>query len=94
MNLMLTCSLRFAEIEGRAAMTQSLDDDFSCIIAPQHALEAAILHGPVRGLFLDTSHKNKNSLKAPLTMVSTLGDTHRMTPGKSYANSQARQLTI
>ncbi|KAK4690094.1 hypothetical protein P7C73_g9, partial [Tremellales sp. Uapishka_1] len=57
-----------------------LDQDIKCIIAPPFALESALLFAIDRGLFMDSSWRNKNAFKCPLTIVSTLNDYGRMVP--------------
>jgi len=54
----------------------------SCIIAPPHALDNAILWGHANGLFMDSSWRNKNAHKAPMTVLATHDDYHRMVPSE------------
>jgi hypothetical protein len=51
------------------------------IIAPQHSLESAIIHSAFHGLYMDSTHKNQNALRAPLTMLTILNEFHHMVPG-------------
>lgn len=52
----------------------------SCIIAPAYALDNAILYGHTNGLFMDSSWRNKNAHRAPMTVLATHDDLHRMVP--------------
>lgn len=52
----------------------------SCIIAPPHAIDNAILYGHCNGLFMDSSWRNKNAHRAPMTVLATHDDLHRMVP--------------
>ena len=58
----------------------------SCIIAPKYGLDNAILWGHANGLFMDSSWRNKNAHKAPMTVLATHDDHHRMVPSELFPN--------
>lgn len=60
------------------------DNRLSCIIAPPHALMMAILNGTEYGLAMDSSWRNKNAFRCPVTMLTTLTPHHHMTPGTCF----------
>lgn len=52
-----------------------------CVIAPEFGLDMAILYSMDNGLGMDTSWRNKNAHRAPMTVVSTVNAAGRMLPG-------------
>lgn len=46
------------------------------------ALQNLILFGEDHGCGLDSSHRNKNELRAPVTLLTTLNDAKHMVPGE------------
>lgn len=59
----------------------STQSHFGCVVATAFALETAILYSTIRGLYMDSSWRNKNALRCPVTIISTLNDHHHMIPG-------------
>lgn len=55
-------------------------EPISCIISPPHALDNAIMYGFVNGIYMDSSWRNKNAHRAPMTVLATHDDLHRMVP--------------
>lgn len=53
-----------------------------CVVATPFSLETAILFSLKRGLYMDSSWRNKNALRCPVTIISTLNDHHHMVPGE------------
>ncbi|GFZ52473.1 hypothetical protein JCM24511_10246, partial [Saitozyma sp. JCM 24511] len=51
-----------------------------CVISPPFGLETAIRHSMERGLYMDSSWRNKNAQKCPVTIVATINQYHRMIP--------------
>ena len=54
-------------------------------------LETAILFSTTRGLYMDSSWRNKNALRCPVTIISTLDDYHHMVPGGFAAGAAFEQ---
>jgi hypothetical protein len=52
-------------------------------MAPPYALDNAILYGLENGVFMDSSWRNKNAHRAPMTVLATHDDYHRMVPSQS-----------
>lgn len=67
----------------RRRVLQDKSQRFEIIIAPDFGLDTAILHSTRRGLFMDSSWRNKNAYRCPVTMISTMDDFHRMVPSQS-----------
>lgn len=67
---------------------------FECVIAPPHALAAAILQSSRKGLYMDSSWRNKNAFRCPLTMLITINDYNRMTPGKFSETADAKRTLL
>lgn len=61
----------------------------SCIIGPPEGLENAILYGSAHGHLMDSSWRNKNNVKCPLTIISTICHYHRQIPGRSDSRVKA-----
>lgn len=53
-----------------------------CVISPPFGLETAIRHSMERGLYMDSSWRNKNAQKCPVTIVATINQYHRMIPSR------------
>ncbi|KAK4688487.1 hypothetical protein P7C73_g1632, partial [Tremellales sp. Uapishka_1] len=53
---------------------------FECVIATPHSLAVAIMQIPRMGMYMDSSWRNKNAHRCPLTMLVTLNEYHRMIP--------------
>ncbi|KAK6905654.1 hypothetical protein I203_106484 [Kwoniella mangroviensis CBS 8507] len=66
---------------------------FVCIVAPPFALLMGIIHGGERGILLDSSWRNKNAHKAPLTLLCTLSKKHRMVPIAAMVSAHANHST-
>ncbi|EIW71359.1 hypothetical protein TREMEDRAFT_60289 [Tremella mesenterica DSM 1558] len=56
------------------------DSSFIAIISPKHALQSAIRHATDRGLFLDSSWRNKNAIRCPVTLLATVNEYGHMVP--------------
>lgn len=55
---------------------------FECVIATPHSLVTAIAFISRYGLYMDSSWRNKNAFRCPLTMLATIDHNHRMVPRK------------
>ncbi|EIW65834.1 hypothetical protein TREMEDRAFT_66202 [Tremella mesenterica DSM 1558] len=53
---------------------------FECVIAPRYAQMCAILQVGQMGMYLDSSWRNKNAFRCPLTFLVTINEYHRMIP--------------
>jgi len=73
----------------KANSSSSNGSRLACIVVSPYALESAILHSVKRGLFMDSSWRNKNSLRCPVTILSAINEFHRMVPGRSPKQSYA-----
>jgi hypothetical protein len=62
--------------------TPTLSDRFECILAPESGLDTAIAYAREHGMFMDSSWRNKNALRCPLTILCTINEYHRMVPSK------------
>ncbi|EIW72614.1 hypothetical protein TREMEDRAFT_58784 [Tremella mesenterica DSM 1558] len=56
------------------------DSNFVAIVSPKHALQSAIRHASDRGLFLDSSWRNKNAIRCPVTFLATVNEYGHMVP--------------
>ncbi|RXK37046.1 hypothetical protein M231_05705, partial [Tremella mesenterica] len=56
------------------------DTNFVAIVSPKHALQSAIRHASDRGLFLDSSWRNKNAIRCPVTFLATVNEYGHMVP--------------
>lgn len=54
-----------------------------CVVAPPLARVTAILQVFRMGMYMDSSYRNKNAFKCPLTMLVTLNEQHHMIPRES-----------
>lgn len=57
-------------------------DRFECIIGPKSGLKNALLHAVERGMYMDSSWRNKNAFRCPMTILSTINEFHRMIPSR------------
>ncbi|EIW66398.1 hypothetical protein TREMEDRAFT_65685 [Tremella mesenterica DSM 1558] len=53
---------------------------FQCVISPKHALQTAIRHAHERGLAMDSSWRNKNAIRCPVTFLTTVNEHNHMVP--------------
>ncbi|EIW66300.1 hypothetical protein TREMEDRAFT_65571 [Tremella mesenterica DSM 1558] len=67
------------------------DSRFQCVIAPPAARVTAILQVYQKGLYMDSSWRNKNAFRCPLTLLVTLNQYHRMVPLAAMVSNHADQ---
>lgn len=48
-------------------------------------MDCSIMNAPDRGLAVDSSHRNKNENRAPVTLVTTVDESGHMVPGQSIS---------
>ena len=62
-------------------VTITLDSRWECIVAPDSALDFAILYALDRGMGCDSSWRNKNAYGCPLTLLIVVNENGHMIPG-------------
>lgn len=55
---------------------------FSCAFTDDFSLESLILHSRTNGCAMDSSYRNKNENRAPMTLLITVNAHQHMLPGK------------
>jgi hypothetical protein len=78
---------------GRAQDDFDPSTRFECVIAPPNGLDVAILWGFPVGIAMDSSWRNKNNQRCPLTLIVTIDQFHHMRPIAAmvslYADTEA-----
>ncbi|ORY35080.1 hypothetical protein BCR39DRAFT_556578 [Naematelia encephala] len=74
------------ETTGRQA---NKGDRFECVIASPFSLVTAILQVFRKGMYMDSSWRNKNAFRCPLTLLVTINEYHRMIPVAAMVSNYA-----
>ncbi|EIW66628.1 hypothetical protein TREMEDRAFT_65496 [Tremella mesenterica DSM 1558] len=69
------------------------DEEFLCVIAPKHALQSAIRHAREQGLAMDSSWRNKNAIRCPVTFLTTVNEYGHMVPVAVMVSNHANTDT-
>lgn len=62
------------------------NERFECVISTDHAILTGIMQVDRMGIYMDSSLRNKNVFKCPLTKLVTINDHHRMVPRRLHVS--------
>lgn len=66
--------------KGKKGNQMAIDESFHCLMGTPFSLLTAILQTAQHGLYMDSSWRNKNAFRCPLTMLVTIDQYHHMVP--------------
>ena len=85
----LTRSARYPSLLHPETDSEKPHDRFECAIATPWTLLLTIIQASDFGIYMDSSWRNKNAFRCPLTFLVTLNKYHRMIPRKSSSSDMA-----